>query len=95
MTTIEPLGTRVLIRPLEEDLKTSSGLYLPETAREKPQRGAVEAVGDPEEMTYGLTVGDVVLFEKYTGTELRLDGGTFLLMDEGDILARIRENGQN
>ena len=49
MTAIEPLGTRVLIRPLEEDLKTSSGLYLPETAREKPQRGAVEAVGDPEE----------------------------------------------
>ncbi len=92
MTRIEPLGTRVLVRPVEEELKTSSGLYLPETAREKPQQGVIEAVGDPDEMLYTLEVGDVVLFEKYTGTEIELDGTKYLVMEEGDILARIHAN---
>lgn len=92
MTRIEPLGTRVLVRPVEEELKTSSGLYLPETAREKPQQGVIEAVGDPDEMLYTLDVGDVVLFEKYTGTEIELDGTKYLVMEEGDILARIHAN---
>lgn len=92
MTTIEPLGARVLVRPLEGELKTSSGLYLPETSREKPQRGQIEAVGDPEEMIVSLEVGDVVLFAKYSGTEIRIDGVDYLLMEEGDILARIHES---
>ena len=92
MTRIEPLGTRVLVRPVEEELKTSSGLYLPETAREKPQQGVIEAVGDPDEMLYTLEVGDVVLFEKSTGTEIELDGTKYLVMEEGDILARIHAN---
>lgn len=92
MTRIEPLGTRVLVRPVEEELKTSSGLYLPETAREKPQQGMIEAVGDPDEMLYALEVGDLVLFEKYTGTEIELDGTKYLVMEEGDILARIHSN---
>jgi chaperonin GroES len=93
MTRIEPLGARVLVRPLEEDLQTKSGLYLPETAREKPQQGEIEAVGDPDEMLVSLEVGDVVLFEKYAGTKVALDGVDYLLMDEGDILARIHTNG--
>ena len=86
---IEPLGARVLIRPLEKETQTASGIILPETAKEKPQQGTVEAVGDEEEMVSGLAVGDRVLFPKYTGTEIEIEGVTLLIMDEGDVLARI------
>lgn len=89
MTTIEPLGTRVLIRPLEKESKTASGIILPETAKEKPQQGVIEAVGDEEEMLTDLAVGNKVLFPKYTGTEIQLDGVDYLIMEEGDVLARI------
>ncbi len=89
--TIEPLGARVLVRPLEGEEKTSGGILLPETAREKPQQGIIEAVGDEEEMTTDLKVGDRVIFPKYTGTEIKLDGVDYLIMDESDILARIKE----
>ena len=88
---IEPLGARVLILPSEGEEQTPSGIYLPETAKEKPQQGTVEAVGDEDEMTTDLQVGDVVLFPKYSGTEIKLNGKTYLLMDESDVLARIRE----
>jgi chaperonin GroES len=91
MTTIEPLGTRVLIRPLEKESKTASGIILPETAKEKPQQGVIEAVGDVEEMLTDLAVGNKVLFPKYTGTEIQLDGVDFLIMEEGDVLARIKD----
>lgn len=90
--TIEPLGARVLVRPLEGEEKTSGGILLPETAREKPQQGIIEAVGDEEEMTTDLKVGDRVIFPKYTGTEIKLDGVDYLIMDESDILARIKDN---
>lgn len=86
---IEPLGARVLILPDEGEDKTTSGIYLPETAKEKPQQGTVEAIGDSEEMTTNLKAGDKVLFPKYSGTEIKIDGKTYLLMDEGDVLARI------
>jgi chaperonin GroES len=88
---IEPLGTRVLIRPLDKETTTSSGIILPETAKEKPQQGLIEAVGDVEEMISGLAVGDKVLFPKYSGTEIKLDGVEYLIMEEGDVLARISE----
>lgn len=91
MTTIEPLGTRVLIRPLEKESKTASGIILPETAKEKPQQGVIEAIGDAEEMLTDLAVGNKVLFPKYTGTEIQLDGVDFLIMEEGDVLARIND----
>ena len=91
MTTIEPLGARVLIRPLEKESKTASGIILPETAKEKPQQGMVEAVGDAEEMMTDLSVGNKVLFPKYTGTEIQLDGIDYLIMEEGDVLARIKD----
>ena len=91
MTTIEPLGTRVLIQPLEKESKTASGIILPETAKEKPQQGMIEAVGDSEEMMTDLSVGDKVLFPKYTGTEIQQDGIDYLIMEEGDVLARISD----
>jgi chaperonin GroES len=87
---IEPLGARVLILPLEGEAQSPGGVLLPETAKEKPQQGMVEAVGDEEEMITDLKVGDRVLFPKYTGTEIKLDGKTYLLMNEEDVLARIK-----
>ena len=84
--TIEPLGPRVLIRPIEQETTTKSGIILPETAKEKPQQGLVEAVGNEEEM---LT-GDKVLFAKYTGNQIQIDGSEYIIMEEGDVLARIK-----
>ncbi len=87
---IEPLGARVLIRPLEETQTIAGGkLVLPDTAKEKPQQGIIEAIGDEEEMTTDLAVGDRVVFPKYTGTEIRLDGVDYLIMDESDVLVRL------
>lgn len=86
--SIEPLGARVLVRPLEQGEKTASGLYLPETAKEKPQTGVVVAIGDDEGIQ--LKVNDKVLFAKYTGTEFKMDGVEYLLMDCNDILARLK-----
>jgi len=88
---IEPLGARVLVLPVEGESQTTGGVLLPETAKEKPQQGTVEAVGDTEEMTTDLKVGDLVLFPKYTGTEIKYEGKTYLLMSEEDVLARINK----
>jgi len=84
---IQPLGTRVVIKPLEQESKTSSGLYIPETAKEKPQSGLVMAIGDSEDIK--LKVDDRVLIAKYTGTEFKLDGQDYLLMECNDVLARL------
>ncbi len=86
---IEPLGVRVLIRPLAQERETASGIILPETAKEKPQQGTISAIGDEKEMVTGLMVGDRVLFPKYTGTEIEIEGVAYLIMEEGDVLARI------
>lgn len=88
-TKIEPLGARVLVLPVEGETQTAGGVLLPETAKEKPQQGTIEAVGDTDEMTTDLKVGDLVLFPKYTGTEIKYEGNTYLLMNEDDVLARI------
>jgi chaperonin GroES len=87
---IEPLGARVLILPVEGDSQTPGGVLLPDTAKEKPQQGIIKAVGDEEEMVTDLKVGDRVLFPKYTGTEIKFAGDTYLLMDEDSVLARIK-----
>ena len=87
---IQPLGERVLIRPLEEESRTSSGLYIPDTAKEKPQTGLVVAIGD-EEDEIPVKVGQKVLFPKYTGTEIKLDGVEHLIMEAGDILAIVND----
>ncbi|HHY56583.1 MAG TPA: co-chaperone GroES [Chloroflexi bacterium] len=84
---IEPLGARVLLKTVEQEDRTSSGLYLPETAKEKPQMAVVIAVGDDEDIK--LKVDDKVLFAKYSGTEVTYQGQTYLLMDVSDVLARI------
>ncbi|MBN2303999.1 MAG: co-chaperone GroES [Anaerolineae bacterium] len=87
---IEPLGARVLVLPLEGESQSPGGVLLPETAKEKPQQGTIEATGDSEEMVTDLKVGDRVLFPKYTGTEIKYEGKTYLLMNEDDVLARIK-----
>ena len=84
---IQPMGSRVLIKPIEQEDKTSSGLLLPETAKEKPQTGLVVAVGDDEEIK--LHVNDKVLFAKYTGTEFKMDGADYLLLESNDVLAKV------
>ena len=86
---IQPMGTRVLIQPLEQESKTSSGLLLPETAQEKPQTGLVVAIGDGEDIK--LKVNDRVLFAKYSGTEFRMDGTEYLLLEANDVLAKFRK----
>jgi chaperonin GroES len=83
----QPLGTRVVIKPMEQEGKTASGLYIPETAKEKPQSGKVVAVGDSEDVK--LKLGDKVLYAKYTGTEFKLDGQDYLLMECNDVLAKM------
>jgi len=85
---LQTLGTRVLVLPLEQENKTSSGLYLPETAKEKPQMGEVIAIGDDEDIK--LKVGDKVLFAKYSGTEFKMDGKEYILFDANDVLAKIK-----
>ena len=85
---IKPLADRVLIEPMVAETKTSSGLYIPDTAKEKPQKGKVVAVGTgtkDEKIT--VKIGDTVLYGKYAGTELKLEGADYLMMRESDILA--------
>ncbi len=86
---VEPLGARVLVRVLEEESVTASGLVLPDTAQEKPQRGEVVSVGDDEEMIK-VAPGDRVLYGKYSGTDLRLDGEDYLILEAADLLAVLR-----
>lgn len=86
---IQPLGSRVLVRVLADESVTKSGIFLPDTAKEKPQRGEVIAIGDDSE-TIKVAVGDRVLFPKFSGTELRLDGEDHLILEANDLLAILR-----
>jgi chaperonin GroES len=87
---IRPLGGRVLARLVAEESVTKGGLVIPDTAKEKPQRAEVIAVGDDEEMIK-VAPGDLVLFARYAGTELRLDGADYLILDASDLLAVIKK----
>jgi len=95
MAHIKPLGDRVLVKPIEKETETSSGLLLPETAKEKPQEGEILAVGtgrrddDGERIALDVEVGNRVLFAKYAGTEIKIDGQKLLIMKESDILGII------
>jgi chaperonin GroES len=85
---IRPLADRVIVEPAAAETKTASGIIIPDTAQEKPQRGTIVAVGNgkPDEpMT--VKVGDSVLYGKYAGTEFKLDGKDYLIMRESDIFA--------
>ena len=89
---VRPLHDRILVRRVSEDQKTAGGIIIPETAKEKPQRGEVIATGkgriteDGKTMPLDVKTGDSVLFGKYSGTEFRLDGEEYLMMREEDIL---------
>ncbi len=90
-TKLKPLGARVVIKALDREEKTNTGIYLPDTAKEKPQEGKVVAVGpgkfeDGKLIPLGVKAGDKILFGKYSGTEIKLDGEEHLIMREDDIL---------
>ncbi len=87
---IKPLADRVLVEPAAAETKTASGLYIPDSAKEKPQQGTIAAVGNgKKDHKMTVKVGDTVLYGKYAGTELKLDGKEYLIMREEDILAII------
>ncbi|MCC5938777.1 MULTISPECIES: co-chaperone GroES [Lunatimonas] len=85
---IKPLADRVLVEPAAAEEKTASGLYIPDTAKEKPQKGTIVAVGNgKKDEPLTVKVGDTVLYGKYSGTELNVDGTDYLIMREADIFA--------
>ena len=87
-TNIKPLADRVLIEPAAAETKTASGIFIPDTAKEKPQKGTVIAVGNgKKDEPLTVKIGDSVLYGKYAGTELKLEGKDYLIMREEDILA--------
>jgi len=85
---LKPLADRVLIEPKEAETKTASGIFIPDTAREKPQQGKVVAVGPGiKDEKMEVKVGDLVLYGKYSGTEITVDGKDYMIMKQSDILA--------
>ena len=87
---LKPLADRVLVEPSAAETKTNSGIIIPDTAQEKPQRGKIVAVGKgTKEHPISVKVGDNVLYGKYSGTELKYEGKDYLIMKESDILAII------
>ena len=90
---MKPLGDRVIIRLIEKEEKTQSGIFLPDTAKEKPSEGDVVAVGtgkvydNGQRLPLEVSVGDTVMFSKYAGTEVKIDGVDHLILSEHDILA--------
>lgn len=96
MKHFKPLVDRVAVRPIPVEETTSGGLYVPDTAKEKPQQGTVVAVGpgrteDGKQVPMSVKEGDTVLYGKYAGTEISLDGEEVLIMKESDLLGRIEE----
>ncbi|MFZ3071436.1 MAG: co-chaperone GroES [Anaerolineaceae bacterium] len=91
--SMRPLGSRLVIEPIEQEEVTAGGIVLPETAKEKPQKGTVIAVGpgdrdeDGDRIEMDVKVGNVVLFAKYSGTEIKYEGKKLLILRESDILA--------
>ena len=92
---IRPLADRVLIEPKEAETKTASGIYIPDTAKEKPQQGKVIAVGpggivDGKEIKMEVKVDDKVIYSQYAGTHAKLDGQEYIIVRENDILAIVK-----
>jgi chaperonin GroES len=93
--SLRPLQDRIIVKRVEEETKTAGGLFIPETAKEKPQRGEIVAVGNGKKTEDGkvlpldVKIGDKVLFGKYAGTEVKIDGEDLLMMREDDVLAVI------
>jgi chaperonin GroES len=97
---LKPLGDRVVVKPVDKEEKTKSGIVLPDTAKEKPQEGIVQAVGTGRLLDNGtkvpmeLKVGDKVLYAKYAGNEFKLDEVEYLIVSEKDVLAVLASNGK-
>ena len=93
---LKPLGDRLIVRAIEEEQTTASGLVLPDTATEKPQKGKVLAVGDGKlddagkRIPLDVSKGDEVLYSKYGGTEIKVDGEDLLVLRESDVLAKVQ-----
>jgi chaperonin GroES len=94
---LKPLGDRVLVKPVEEEATTASGIVLPDTAKEKPQKGEVLAVGegkideDGKRIKLDVSKGDEVLYSKYGGTEITVEGEDLLVLRESDVLAIVEK----
>jgi len=92
---LKPLGDRLIVQAIDEEQTTASGIVLPDTAKEKPQKGKVLAVGDGKidddgkRIPLDVTAGDEVLYSKYGGTEIKVDGEDLLVLRESDVLAKI------
>ena len=86
---IQPLDDRVLVIPAGEEETTASGIIIPDTAKEKPRRGTIAAVGNDEDLQELVKEGDVILYGKYAGDELSYDGTDYLILNRGDILAKL------
>ena len=93
---LKPLGDRLIVLPLEEEQTTSGGIVLPDTALERPQRGSVVAVGPGERsrdtgevIPLDVAEGDTVVFSKYGGTEIKIEGDDYLILRESDVLAKV------
>ena len=90
---LRPLGDRIVVKPSEQEEQTASGIFLPETAKEKPQQGSIVAVGpgvrddSGERVAMDVEVGNIVLYAKYAGTNIKLDGQEYLILKESDVLA--------
>jgi chaperonin GroES len=93
-TKLQPLADRVLVKPIAKEEMTKSGIYLPDTAKEKPQEGEVLAVGpgkiseDGKRIAMDLKAGDIVIYAKYGGTEIKIDDEELIILRESDILAK-------
>ena len=94
---LKPLGDRLVIKPLEQEEQTTSGIFLPETAKEKPQQGKVIAAGpgarkdSGERVAMDVNVNDTVLYAKYSGTTIKLNGSEYLILKETDVLAIVEK----
>jgi len=98
---LRPLADRVVIKPVEREEVTKSGIVLPDTAKEKPQEGIIEAVGKGrynertgERIKLDVAVGDRVMYAKYAGSEVKIDDVDYLILSEKDILAVVQSNGK-
>lgn len=90
---LKPLGSRVVVEPLEQEDVTTGGIFLPETAKEKPMKGTIVSIGsgdrdeDGKRVPMDVKAGEIVLFNKYAGTEIKIDGKKLLIMKESELLA--------
>lgn len=98
---LRPLADRVVIKPVEREEMTKSGIVLPDTAKEKPQEGIIEAVGKGrynertgERIKLDVEIGDRVMYAKYAGSEVKIDDEDYLILSEKDILAIVQRNGK-